>query len=558
MANYNSIKNAALIAPTTNPDLGSANNRYGNVYLSGNVNIAGTSITANNAIVPRIASISYPNDDTAADPAGGQSISLNGSGFVAGAAAYIGGSLAGVVVVMSSSLITIIAPAKSAGNYTLIIVNPDGAGATFVPGIQYSGFPTWSTTAGILATVYEATPVSNTVAATSDSPITYSIASGTLPTGVTLNSTTGFISGTVSVVSGTTSYFFAVDAKDGENQDTNRNFSYTVNPDTVSWSSPAPGATLSSMIGSAFSQSLTAISAAGKSITYTANSLPSGLSISGSSITGTPTAISSASTLLTATSAVTGKTSTQTINWSIIASVPVAYLLVAGAGGNPVGGGYGGGGGGGGVVRGDVVVTNRLINVVVGAGGAPGTGANASVSTSGGDGGASYITSTGISYTIQANGGGGGGGPGQPGRPGGSGGGGGTTGSAGGVSNKLTIANATSYGNSGGSGGGAGWNQGGGGGAGGIGNFGYFGGADLGRGTGGLGVLIDMGGGVTGTYGAGHTGNPSNADTGTAGLVILRYPDTIPAASATTGSPAITVSGGYRIYKWTANGSITF
>jgi hypothetical protein len=40
--------------------------------------------------------------------------------------------------------------------------------------------------------------------------------------------------------------------------------------------------------------------------------------------------------------------------------------------------------------------------------------------------------------------------------------------------------------------------------------------------------------------------------------VIIRYPDSFSEAVATTGSPSVTVSGGYRIYQWTGSGSITF
>ena len=72
------------------------------------------------------------------------------------------------------------------------------------------------------------------------------------------------------------------------------------------------------------------------------------------------------------------------------------------------------------------------------------------------------------------------------------------------------------------------------------------------------------GGGVAGTAntggGGGGTQNPGGnaGGTGGSGIVILRYPDTFRAATSTTGSPTITVAGGFRVYQFTASGSITF
>ena len=59
--------------------------------------------------------------------------------------------------------------------------------------------------------------------------------------------------------------------------------------------------------------------------------------------------------------------------------------------------------------------------------------------------------------------------------------------------------------------------------------------------------------------GGGAGGSDANAGSnGGSGVVVVRYSDTYSPASATTGSPTVTVSGGYRVYRWTSSGSITF
>ena len=54
--------------------------------------------------------------------------------------------------------------------------------------------------------------------------------------------------------------------------------------------------------------------------------------------------------------------------------------------------------------------------------------------------------------------------------------------------------------------------------------------------------------------GGGGGGNAS----GGSGIVIVRYSSSYAPATTTTGSPTINVAGGYRIYKFTGSGSITF
>jgi hypothetical protein len=82
------------------------------------------------------------------------------------------------------------------------------------------------------------------------------------------------------------------------------------------------------------------------------------------------------------------------------------------------------------------------------------------------------------------------------------------------------------------------------------------------NGGGGQGSELANGGAGTANSGGGGGGGGINTGNfggnGGSGVVILRYADTYPAATSTTGSPTITVAGGYRVYKFTASGSITF
>lgn len=260
MANYHSLKNASIIEPTSTPDLGSDTNRYGNVYMSGDINMSGTTLTSTNAITPRISSLTYIGNNTAASISGGETLILGGQAFNYGASIYIAGSIVSVVSVVSATQITFISPVKSSGNYALVVVNPDGATATFVPGIQYSGVPAWTTSAGSLGAVDQSTVFSSTLEATSDSAVTYNIISGVLPVGIALNTSTGVLSGTMPSVAESTTYNFTVRASDAENQDTDRNFSVNVaptalpgqiaytSPGTYSWTVPAGVTTVSAVL----------------------------------------------------------------------------------------------------------------------------------------------------------------------------------------------------------------------------------------------------------------------------------------------------------------------
>jgi hypothetical protein len=126
----------------------------------------------------------------------------------------------------SSTSLTATIPALSAGTYKLHVVNSDGKSAMFPTGVLVSVAPTWTTAAGALEQGLAGESYSATVAASSDSAITYSVKSGSsLPSGLSLNSSTGVISGTMPSDSSSTTYNFTLTATDAESQEADRAFS---------------------------------------------------------------------------------------------------------------------------------------------------------------------------------------------------------------------------------------------------------------------------------------------------------------------------------------------
>jgi hypothetical protein len=524
-------------------------------------------------------------------------ITIYGTNFVSGAyATAIGAN--GVQINAASttyvSLVQLIATFTGLSNaqepYDIKVTNPSNLFGIIPDALYINASPVWVTASGSLGTFNELVSVSVSATATdSDSTISYALASGsTLPSGVTLNSSTGVISGTLPAIAADTTYNFTINASDGVNT-IPRAFSIT-SSNTITWNTAA-GSLGTFYELSSISTTLSATTPDSATVTYaleSGSSLPSGLSLNSSTgtISGTLPNITTDTTYTFTINALQGPTTTPrtfSITSTAFADVSTVEVLVVAGGG---GGGHGdvdgtqsSGGGAGGLVYN----TDKNVSSWIGVAKTltVGTGGPAGFSNTQSDGTNSILGD------ITALKGGAGGGGGATVGQGGSGtyGSGGGQGGSGGSASANNAQGTSGQGNQGGFGtGGPGDAAGGGGGAGGSG--GNASGSTAG--TGGIGRTISItgaavgyagGGGNNGDLGFGGGFNGSSANrqgkpntggggkgstgAGGSGVVVIAYPITVNAITTISAGLTYTVDtttrAGYRVYRFTAGtGTITF
>jgi len=113
------------------------------------------------------------------------------------------------------------------GTYFVRVENNDGNAVRSSSALlTVSDAPAWTTSSGSLGSNAAGSSVSYTVAATNAT--SFAVQSGSLPGGVSLNTSTGAITGTESGATSETTYSFTIRATDAQGQTADRAFSITI------------------------------------------------------------------------------------------------------------------------------------------------------------------------------------------------------------------------------------------------------------------------------------------------------------------------------------------
>jgi hypothetical protein len=470
---------------------------------------------------PQIASISPTTASTT-----GTVVTITGSGFKSGLAVqFIGTDL----VVYNSPIATFVNGTTATATtpnlpvayepYDIKLINSDNQFGILENILDSGGTPVWNTASGTIATINEQTSLNVSVSATDPDGTSIIYSSSNLPSWISLNSSTGALTGTSPDISSDTTYSFDITASDGVNS-SSRSFNVisTLPPLAVNYLVVGGG-------GAGGGGSGAGGGGAGGYRTGTLNlSVSTNYSIS-VGIGGQPGS----------TTASRGGNGSQSQLHSIYASGGGGGGSEGDVGSGVRAGASGGSGGGG-----------CYINS--GAGGAGGSGNSGSYSPSEGNNGGSGALAGGSNY-----GGGGGGGSASVGSNAPGSGNGGNGGS--GTSNSIT---GTSLFYAAGGGGGAQLSN--------AGATPGSGGSGIG-GTGGIynGAAATPGSANTGSGGGGgayYGSNPANAAgaAGGSGVVIIKYPSSysISQSGGLTLSTSTSIPG-YKVTSFTAgSGTVTF
>lgn len=165
----------------------------------------------------------------------GTSITISGSYIQTGATVKFIGSdnterSAATVSVTSGEELVATTPSLPVAYepYDVKVINPDGQNATLSDVLDAGGTPTWNTPSGTLSTINEGISLSTSVSATDPDGTSIVYSSSNLPEWISLNSSTGALTGTAPEVLSDTTYNFNVTASDGLNT-SSRAFAVTVN-----------------------------------------------------------------------------------------------------------------------------------------------------------------------------------------------------------------------------------------------------------------------------------------------------------------------------------------
>jgi hypothetical protein len=225
------------------------------------------------------------NQNVSATPAGTYSYSVSNGALPTGLTLNGStGSLTGTPVVTGSFSFTVTA---TAGNCS------GARGYTMTIGCQAISFTTASLPAGNAGVAY-----SQTLGVTPAGSYFFSLTAGSLPSGLTLNSSTGVLSGLPTV---TGAFNFTIKALAANGCFGTQAYSLAINCPVVALS---PASLPNGTTGTAYSQTLSATPAGGGyTFTVTSGSLPTGLTLNPATgvLSGTPTASSSFTFTVTAT-----------------------------------------------------------------------------------------------------------------------------------------------------------------------------------------------------------------------------------------------------------------